>query len=175
MAADVANPETVVPKQAQGGAIRANALLIAAVLVLAVAAALFLAQQAGEKEIGRDQFKAVLNATGKAAVVQDLRGMGEGDARFNEQNCGIQLSFTLSTLGKNVTNYAFEGDQCFGGAASYARPIADCVSEMGAESRLPFFVGFNATSNGTRFTAGAAYFYGDAQFLGDCAITGLVR
>ncbi|VVC72007.1 Uncharacterised protein [uncultured archaeon] len=147
--------------------------MIALAAIVLVAAVYFL-QQGGEKEVSRDEFKELLNATPKAAVIQDLRA-GDAAARLEIQNCGVQLSFTLSSLGKNVTNYAFDGSECFGGAAPGARPIADCLSEIRSESRLSFSIALNTTANRTAFSRSGASYYGDGQFLSDCAITGLVR
>jgi hypothetical protein len=152
-------------------------LLIAAAAIVIAAAALLYFTQGGEKELSRDEFKALLGSKAGVAVVQDLGAIppGNASARLNAQNCGIQLSFTLSSLGKNVSNYAFDGGQCFGGASSSARAISDCLAEIRSESRLPFYIEFNSTLNRTRFAASGAHYSGDSTFLGDCSITGLVR
>jgi hypothetical protein len=155
----------------------AIAAIAAAVLIALAAAYLFLQWSAQPSEIPPAEFRKLLNATNKVAIVQDLRTLPPDDtvARSNLQNCAIQLSMAISSTGKNVSNYAFEGSSCYGGASSSSRPVADCLKEIGREKRLLFSLSFNSAQNKTRLTAQGADYFGDAAFLSECSITGIVR
>jgi hypothetical protein len=93
-------PERRNGKKSPISAMQALAAL-AIVAVLAVAF-LYFTQTQGEKELTRDEFKALLNSSSGVAVIQDLGAIPAGDAatRLKAQNCGVQLSFTLSNLGR---------------------------------------------------------------------------
>jgi len=133
--------------------------------------------QTSSREISPSDFKVQLNSTSKVAIIQDLRTLPPDDtaARLNLQNCAVQLSMVLASTGKNVSNYAFEGSDCYGGASSPPRAVDECLKEVGREQRLLFTLSFNATQNKTRLTTQGAEYFGDAQFLSECSITGLVR
>ena len=157
---------------------KATIYLLAVVVAIIAAAAIFLyLQPKAEPEVSLNDFKGLLNSTQNVAIFQDLRTLpaGDADARLKMQNCGIQLSFILSSLGKSVSNYAVEGESCYGGQSATARSVPDCMAEVRSESRLPFAILFNSTGNKTLLTAHGAYYYGDSAFLTDCAITGLIR
>lgn len=161
-----------------GLSINSQGMLLLLALAIIAALAVYYLSQGSERELAPADFRTLLNATQQLAVVQDLRAIPAGDstgAKRKAQDCGIQLSYTLSILGKNVTNYAFEGESCYGGSTSAARPPSECVKEMKSEGRLPFYVEYNSTANKTRLLASGAHYYGDAVFLGDCAITGIAR
>jgi len=149
------------------------------IIIIAGAAYFYLLQPPAEKEIPLAEFRGSLNLTQRAAVVQDLRGMPPGDAQARSalQNCGVQLSYGLSTLGKNVTNYALEGESCTAVAGSEIRTktVAECLSDISSEGRLMFAISYNSTANKTSLFSGRALFSGDAGFLSDCAITTIIR
>ena len=170
-------PAKVKPEAKPSPGIRLEYALAAALVLLIAAAAFYYLQPKGAAEISLSDFKAVVNATGKMAVVQDLRALpsGDADARMKLQNCAVQISFALSYLGKNVTNYAIEGDQCYGGSSTSARSTQECLGEAAREGRLMFTLGYNSTQNKTSLAAGGASYTGDAGFLSDCTLAGLVR
>lgn len=151
-------------------------LAAALVLILAVAAFYFI-QLRGDGEVQISEFKKIVNATTKAAVIQDLRGIPHGDSNASAglMNCGIQLSYALSLLGKNVTNYAFEGNNCYGGISNSPRTPEECNREIERDGRLKFTLAFNATQNKTLLTSSGARYSGDTSFLSDCTVTSLVR
>ena len=130
----------------------------------------------GEKEISSVAFKETLNGKGYTAIVQDLREIPANDsiAKLNLQNCAVQLSNALATKGKNVSNYAFEGEICYGGLASgTARPISECLTEINHDGRLQFVLSYNETSKTTFYNDKATY-TGDAEFMNECVIVSYV-
>jgi len=163
------------PQEKQG--VKKEYVFAAVAVVLIAAAAFLLLQPRGEPELPLKDFKTLVNSTPKLSVVQDLRGLpaDDSDARMALQNCAIQLSYALSYLGKNVTNYAIEGSECYGGSTSSARTSQECLSEASREGRLLFTLGYNSTQNKTLLTAKGAYYFGGTGFLSDCTITGLVQ
>jgi hypothetical protein len=152
-----------------------HALALAGIVALAALVVAYIQEGQGAKEVSLAQFKAEVNESSKAAVFQDLREVPAGDARQKIQDCGVQLSYVLSLSGKNVTNYALDGESCYGGLSNSSRTPEDCFQEAAHDGRLAFVISFNATQNKTRLTQSGAYYYGDSAFLSDCAITGLVR
>lgn len=148
---------------------------VALVAILALAYVFF--WQQGERTLTLKEFREMLNVTQKVAVIQDLRAVPEGDyaSRKAIQDCGIELSFSLSYTGKNTTNYAYEGESCFDGFSSMTRTVAECEREMKEENRLPFTVGYNATQNRTLLYVDRVVYSGSRAFLTDCAIARIVR
>ena len=151
------------------------ALAAFVVLILIGAAYFYLQQSQGEKEIPLSEFRAKLNITTRAAVVQDLRAVPADavQARSALQNCGVQLSYSLSNLGKNVTNYALEGDTCtyVSGSEIQTKTVQECLSSIRSENRLLFSISYNTTANKTVLFPSSAQFYGDENFLSSCAIS----
>ncbi len=152
--------------------------LAALVIIIIAGAAYLYFQQSGEKELSISDFRARLGVMQRTAVVQDLRGIPAGDSNASGalMNCAIQLSYALSLLGKNVTNYAYEGETCMGGSsASASRTPNNCDDEIKGENRMMFVISYNSASNRTRLFQGRAVFSGDRNFLSDCSISTIPR
>lgn len=172
-----AQPGGGTKKQVSPPGNRIKYLLAALVIILLAAGAYLYLQQSGERELSLSEFRARFNLTQRAAVVQDLRALPAEDyaSRSALQNCGIQLSYALSLLGKNVTNYALlEDGSCFGGSAASLDADA-CLSEIRNSGRLMFTISYNSTSNRTRLFRDRVEFSGDGGFLSACAITTVIK
>jgi hypothetical protein len=171
MADDKKDVKGVEPKRARTAPGLDVKLVLGLFVVLLIAAAAYFYLQQGEKELSLTEFKALLNSTPNVAVVQDLRAMPPGDyaARQNLQNCGIQTAFILSYLGKNVTNYVYEGESCYG-MPTNATP-AQCGAQFKEDGRYVITVSYAPGDGKTKFYASHAAYSGDAAFLQDCAIS----
>lgn len=154
---------------------RGMVFTLAALVIILIAAAAYFYLQQGEKEISLSDFRTLMASTQNVVVVQDLRTVPEGDdaSRQNLQNCGVQATFILAYLGKNVTTYAYEGNSCWGGPAN-STP-AQCDALLKADGRYPIIISFSNGEGKTKFYTSHAAYSGNAAFLVDCAISKLMH
>jgi hypothetical protein len=137
------------------------------IMVLASLAYLVYLQAYGvpqeEKEIAMPQFISKMNST---TDVSTLMHFG-ADTSQNRLviNCTIGLARSLGSLGKKVSNYAFENNYCVTPEVSNSTP-AECYKAMGQTYRFDIKYG----PPGTKFFERHAEIYVDETFQQECGI-----
>jgi hypothetical protein len=113
-------------------------------------------------------FVASVQAAGDVSILMNLTNITEAMDRQVVFSCAIDLSSSLSRLGKNVSNYAIDvdGASCISTDMSNTS-IENCMEQL----KTPVFYISYGKSN-TTFYADRAYVFIDSSFKGQCGMTG---
>ena len=110
--------------------------------------------------------KTVSNAK-DVCIIMDVSGVGEPH-RKNIFNCGVDFSYSLGLLGKNVVVYAFENGTCFKNDSQL--PEAFCILEAKALN-CPIIYITKPTGKGSESYKGLLYVEVPEEYKqGQCSI-----
>ncbi|VVB66750.1 Uncharacterised protein [Candidatus Gugararchaeum adminiculabundum] len=97
-------------------------------------------------DVPADFESALINAS-TVAVVMDLRNSNSaGNAAIIK--CAAEVAKSMGSAGKNVSNYAYEGNRCIHGDTALNETVADCENSMNADFKFIFVYGDIKTSFG---------------------------
>ena len=111
-------------------------LKILAILLLAVAAAVFAAYFLTAREntinlgdeVDLTSFSSILFDAQDVFIVMDVRGVNNGSVKQNILQCGVDFAGSSGLAGKNLTFFSIDsGDSCTGMAGNYS--ISHCFDE----------------------------------------------
>jgi hypothetical protein len=112
-----------------------NKLIAAVVIIVVLVAAalyvwpaLFPQEKPPELRINQTQFDSIVLGAQRISVIMNITGENENGSRVVMQ-CGVEISGSMGRLGKNVSNYVFDGGTCVTPEVNTV-PISDCSKAM---------------------------------------------
>lgn len=107
------------------------------------------------------QFKLKLTNASHAAVIMNITGSSSPHLIYD---CGARVAYQLAAVGKNVSNYVFNGEDCVD-FRLINKTVSECEMEI---SNMPAFYISYSPKNETSFFPLKLILSGDEEYLQEC-------